>query len=103
MCFTLAAYAWMLQYFKLVGDFIPNAGGEIHLEPITIVEIHKEYADDMTRGDVDFMNVQRFGSLWLNCFKHVKIREFKAVSGKCDCCAKLSTLRRCSTSDAGIH
>jgi hypothetical protein len=30
----------------------------------------------------------------MNCFDHVKIREFKAVSGKCNCCANLSDLRR---------
>lgn len=30
----------------------------------------------------------------MNCFEHVKIREFKAVCGKCQCCATLSNLRK---------
>jgi hypothetical protein len=40
------------------------------------------------------LTVQTFGELWKNCFPHVKIREFKAVCGKCDTCAHLSSLRR---------
>jgi hypothetical protein len=96
------AYSWMLYYFKLVGDFVPNAGGEIHLEPTTIVEIHKEYELDMNNADVQTISIQRFGAMWLNCFRHVKIREFKAVAGKCDCCAKLSTTRRGHKSDSGV-
>jgi len=36
---VLSAYGWMLDHFKLVGDYQPNLGGEIHLEPRHIVEI----------------------------------------------------------------
>ena len=32
--------------------------------------------------------------MWTACFPNVKIREFKAVSGKCKTCAILSDLRR---------
>jgi hypothetical protein len=33
-------------------------------------------------------------NLWKICFPHVKVREFKAVSGKCDVCAALTNIRR---------
>ncbi len=32
--------------------------------------------------------------LWTTCFPHVKVREYKAVSGKCDVCAALTNVRR---------
>ena len=34
-----------------------------------------------------------FAAMWVGCFMHVKIREFKAFTGKCTTCA-LSRLRR---------
>jgi hypothetical protein len=35
-----------------------------------------------------------FLEIWSKCFPHVKIREYKAVSGKCDVCAALTYSRR---------
>jgi hypothetical protein len=32
--------------------------------------------------------------LWRECFSHVKIREYKNVSGKCHCCSNLSAAKR---------
>lgn len=91
---VLTAYGWMANYFELVGDMAPNLDGEIHLEPIHIVEIYDEYFDDMVAADMYSVRVDTFASIWKNCFSHVKIREFKAVAGKCQCCANLSHLRR---------
>ncbi len=40
------------------------------------------------------MSYSNFLKLWAACFPHVKVREYKAVSGKCDVCAALNTIRR---------
>jgi hypothetical protein len=91
---VLTAYGWMAAHFDLIGDMAPNRDGEIHLEPCHIVEVYGEYFVDMQNADVGSVHVDTFASIWNNCFDHVKIREFKAVSGKCACCANLSTLRK---------
>lgn len=91
---VISAYGWMARFFKMVGDMIPNSDGEIHLEPVQIVEVYGEYNADMVYAGNPMVNVDTFASIWMNCFQSVKIREFKAVSGKCQCCANLSTLRR---------
>jgi len=84
----------MEYHFNLIGDQIPNRGGEIHLEPVFIKEIFSEYQEDMELAGMKAVDEGRFGALWKHCFRHVKIREFKAVSGKCSTCEKLSFLRR---------
>jgi hypothetical protein len=32
--------------------------------------------------------------LWKECYPHVKIREYKSVTGKCNCCTNLSAAKR---------
>ena len=91
---VLSAYAWMAHHFALVGDMAPNRDGEIHLEPVHYKEVHKEYCEDMNSSGLKVVCVDTFCSIWRNCFQHVKIREFKAVCGKCQCCAKLSSMRK---------
>jgi len=91
---ALDAYGWMDAYFQLVGDMMPNSYGDIHLEPITIKEVHREYLLDCKLNGFDFYSYNDFAKLWTTCFPNVKIREFKAVSGKCNTCAILSDLRR---------
>ena len=87
-------YGWMDSYFQLVGDAMPNSNGDIHLEPITIKEVYNEYLLDFKMNDNLFYCYNDFAKLWGTCFPYVKIREFKAVSGKCNTCAILSDLRR---------
>jgi len=36
---SIITYSWMYTHFNLVGDFIPNSNGEIHLEPIDIKDL----------------------------------------------------------------
>jgi len=91
---ALDTYGWMDAYFQLIGDIMPNSHGDIHLEPITIKEVHCEYLLDCKLNGVEFYNYNDFAKLWTTCFPYVKIREFKAVSGKCNTCAILSDLRR---------
>jgi len=71
----------MYTHFNLVGDFIPNSNGEIHLEPIDIKEIWNEYQDDLKQVNEDTVSYIEFGCMWKYCFSHVKIREYKAVTG----------------------
>lgn len=40
-----------------------------------------------------FLSYQQFCQVWKNCFDHVKIRKFKAVTGKCTACSQLTNLR----------
>ena len=73
---------------------MPNTDGEIHLEPIQICEVYEEYVSDMTFLEEVPLSRSAFCNMWRGCFAHVKIRAYKAVSGKCTTCAKLSQLRR---------
>ena len=91
---SFSCFAWMDSYFKTVGDCIPNSDGELHLEPITIKEVWTEYSTDFTDLGERLLDVREFGSMWLHCFPYVKIREFKAVTGKCLTCAELTHARR---------
>jgi len=72
----------MAYYFDLVGDCIPNSAGEIHLEPVDIKDVWKEYDDDMKNAGEKSLRVDEFGYIWKHCFPYVKIREYKAVTGK---------------------
>ncbi len=49
---SLLAVAWMARYFTLMGDVVPNAAGELHLEPITKQEIYSEYVMEMSNFDM---------------------------------------------------
>lgn len=91
---SLNCYGWMKFYFDLVGDCIPNSDGEIHLEPCTIGSIYDEYKLTMDQASITPLGKSQFAMIWANCFPRVSIREFKAVTGKCDTCAQLSCLRR---------
>lgn len=91
---VLTAFGWMNDHFKMVGDYMPNLGGEIHLEPIHIVEIYGEYRVDIESAGIRPVHVDTFAKLWINCFPFVKIREFKAVCSTCSTCSTLSSLRR---------
>jgi hypothetical protein len=94
---SLLCYGWMDWFFNIVGDKMPNSK-EIHLEPITYQEVHREYEMTMESYFPDeeglALNYTSFLSMWHNSFAHVKIREYKQVSGKCTTCATLSDLRR---------
>jgi hypothetical protein len=93
---SMTTFGWMRQFFALVGDMIPNSFGEIHLEPIDVIEIYMEYCRDLHNcaTPLEKVSYSTFCELWLLCFPHVKIREYKVVTGKCNTCAILSEMRR---------
>ena len=88
------AFAWMHNFFEMVGDKMPNLDGEIHLEPILIRTIWDEYREALKGGIIPIIGLSEFGKMWMDLFPHVKIRQFKAVTGKCYTCAMLSDARR---------
>lgn len=89
---SVRCFAWMDYYFNLLGDDIPNAD-EKHLEPIPCTEIHAEYVADMTREGCEPLTYVAWGEIWTTLFPHVKVRQFKAVTGKCTHCAMLAHAR----------
>lgn len=78
---SVTCFAWMQYYFDLIGDAMPNKMGEIHLEPVEVKEVWKEYCIDMNGSGEPTLSLSSFRSIWNSCFQHVKIREFKAVTG----------------------
>ncbi len=90
---SLSCFAWMHDFFNAVGDDLPNSC-EIHLESMSIKDVHKEYSNTITDAGEPIIGYDSFLNLWTTCFPHVKIREYKAVSGKCKTCALLSETRR---------
>jgi hypothetical protein len=77
---SLTCFAWMQLFFESVGDAQPNHN-EIHLEPCDIKAIHKEYQNAMADAGQAYLQYVAFINMWDNCFPHVKIREYKAVTG----------------------
>jgi len=90
---AIGAASWLESYFMFHGDYMPNSE-EIHLEPIDRVTIYREYVDDMKRLREEHLSITKFIFLWKEGFPNVKIREYKAVTGKCCPCAKCCDLRR---------
>jgi hypothetical protein len=78
-------YGWMQHFFELVGDSVPNKYGEIHLEPVDVVDIFLEYQRDLLDAVTEMKPLcySAFCEVWKSCFPHVKIRAYKAVCGKC--------------------
>lgn len=95
---ALECFAWMRSFFDAVGDKQPTGGrfrgGEIHLEPTSILRVHGEYVINVQDAGENTLSYAAFLSMWTTCFPHVKIREYKAVSGKCKTCTLLSEARR---------
>ncbi len=90
---SLSCFAWMHSFFEAVGDKQPNHN-EIHLEPTDVKSVHKEYALVVGDAGEETLQYGSFINMWTTCFPHVKIREYKAVSGKCQVCTMLSEARR---------
>ena len=94
-------YAWMKDYFYLLGDEQP-ALDEVHLDPIQKQDIYLEYYNETLNVDgLQPLSISRMEQMWLDCFPYVKIREYKACTGKCSICADLSELgRKLNTKEA---
>ena len=84
-------YCWLQNYFDLSGDQEPNCD-EIHLDTVTKKAVYNEYLSESVVFGFVPLGLSTFKKIWKDCFPYVKIREYKAVSGKCYICAKLSVL-----------
>jgi hypothetical protein len=92
---ALLAFVWLELYFNQYKDHVPNAAGEIHLDPIEKKTIWEEYVRDITEwypGE-QYYSYSKLLELWDLLFPFVAIRVYKAVTGKCNCCALICGLR----------
>lgn len=85
-------YVWLKEYFDKCGDDQPNKN-EIHLDRLTKGEVYGEYVMEFQQNDDRcILSYQAFVDIWNTSFPYVKIREYKAVSGKCKICCMISLL-----------
>ena len=81
-------YVWMKEYFNVAGDHMPNKK-EIHLDNEPIFKLYDRYK----KQTIYHLGYTQWRNIWTELFPHVKMREYKQVTGKCQCCAILSRLR----------
>lgn len=94
---NMMARSWMANFFDTVGDKVPNRD-EIHLEKMDIKSIWAAMLTelDVLGWDGGKVSYGSFLRLWKSQFPHVKVRKYKAVTGKCQHCAILTELRTSS-------
>ena len=91
---SMMCSSWMNYYFNLIGDQVPNADHELHLEAIPKKEVYKEYVHDMESRNEECLTVQVFVKLWKDVFPYVKVRKYKSSCGHCNLCTLLGEKRR---------
>jgi hypothetical protein len=69
----LKAYAFLENYFNLIGDYQPNSSEEIHLDPVEKKKIYEEYYKAVTDPEqggncFDVLAYNSFLDLWAKCF-----------------------------------
>jgi len=75
------AVEWFKTYFDLCGDYQPNSE-EIHLNPMKLLDIYSEYQDELKLDHEELLEYKSWRKVWFNMFPHVRLREYKAVSGE---------------------
>ena len=92
---SLACFVWLQNYFGNCGDFEPNKK-EIHLDAISKEAVYQDYRSDLilSRDEDPILEYETFVTVWNEDFPHVKIRKYKACSGKCETCALLTELSK---------
>jgi hypothetical protein len=88
--------AWMHDTFKKIGDHNPTRK-EIHLDygkKIGIYNLYQSTFRNYNIPETSIISPQRFNELWTLIFPFVKTRKYKAVTGKCKFCSKLTELRQ---------
>ena len=82
---SLLAHAWMSHFFDIIGDKDP-CSMEIHIEYCEKQSIYQEYVDDCKNilgyESSMILSSKGFGNLWNRSFDHVKIRQYKNVTGR---------------------
>jgi len=78
----------------------PNAD-EIHIDPISEVEVWNEYkADPFVLSHEKVYGYDNFTKIWRDVFPKIKIREYKNVTGKCEVCEACKRMMSQSKSKA---
>ena len=90
---SLNCFAWLDDFFALVGETEPN-GWDVVIEPLTTNEIFDEYAFDVQLNGQEVISKSEFELLWEECFPNVKRREYIGLVGKCHTCAALGLARK---------
>jgi hypothetical protein len=95
---------WFTEYFHENGDFEPNKL-ENHLDLCELKDIYDIYVREIqylyrmgsvSAGEKYLVSYQEFSRTWNSVFPWVKIREYKAVSGKCWTCFYINEIRKTS-------
>lgn len=75
---------------------MPNLNGAIHLEACDYQDLYQEYVFDMTNFSKfdEYLSYSKWREVWNDHFEHVKVREYKQVTGKCLECEMLSDARK---------
>ena len=93
---------WLENYFNLCADDQPNLN-EKHLDPVHKKDVYLEYEHEAILYNIKPLSITRFRRAWKTGFPHVKIRKYKACSGKCYICAELSKLTREKNTRAALE
>jgi hypothetical protein len=92
---SLTCFAWLDDYFDLVGEVAPN-GSDVELLPTPIDEIYDEYCYDLDAAGMksQILSKSSLETLWKECFPNVKLMAYISVCGKCHTCAALGIARK---------
>ena len=87
---------WFTRFFNLVGDQMPNTEGEIHLEACDYCDLYDQYEFDMINVYMseEYLSYTKWREVWNEHFQHVRVREYKQGTGKCDEGEMLSDARK---------
>lgn len=87
-------FKWLDDLFDIIGDYMPNIQ-EIHLDSITVKkQLWDMYCEELKLICKEPLKYTTFLEIMNSCFPHVKIREYKGVTGKCLTCTMLTDLRQ---------
>jgi hypothetical protein len=87
---SIAACAWLADYFDLIGESQPGVMA-LHYDPVSKREIYETYLQDATVIGLgfDMVTYSQFCKLMSDVFPHCAPREYKQVMGKCHTCESL--------------
>lgn len=68
--------------------------GQIHVDPIPVEVLWKNYVEDMKEMNYSHLSETTFRKQWKTVFSHVRARIFKQVNLKCSICADLTEQRQ---------
>lgn len=94
---------WLAEHFFEHSDSEPNRL-EVHVDLCDKADIYKIYKNEMKTyysyekdkiiADNHYLEYSKFIDIWNNVFPWVKIRVYKAVSGKCWVCYWINDIRK---------